>query len=48
MDRIMQVLNSSKDDGGVLDGGVDTDQSANTMTIHVTEVNDAQLQKMMI
>ena len=29
-----------KDDGGTLNGGVDTDQSANTMTINVTAVND--------
>src|SRR5690606_18673597 len=30
-----------QDDGGVTDGGVDTDQSANVVTINVTEVNDA-------
>ncbi len=30
-----------KDDGGTLDGGIDTDQSPNTMTIDVTSVNDA-------
>src|SRR5207302_1954500 len=30
-----------QDNGGVLNGGVDTDQSANTMTINVTSVNDA-------
>src|SRR5204863_451057 len=30
-----------KDNGGVANGGVDTDQSANTMTINVTSVNDA-------
>ncbi len=29
-----------RDDGGVLGGGVDLDQSANTMTINVTPVND--------
>ena len=30
-----------QDDGGVADGGVDLDQSPNTMTVDVTEVNDA-------
>ncbi len=30
-----------RDDGGTANGGVDTDQSANTMTIDVTSVNDA-------
>ena len=30
-----------KDNGGLANGGVDTDQSANTMTINVTAVNDA-------
>ena len=30
-----------KDDGGTADGGVDTDQSPNTITFNVTEVNDA-------
>ncbi|MCP5012902.1 MAG: hypothetical protein GY942_23235, partial [Aestuariibacter sp.] len=30
-----------QDDGGVVNGGVDTDQSANTITIDVTGVNDA-------
>ena len=30
-----------KDDGGIANGGVDTDQTPNTMTIDVTEVNDA-------
>ncbi|MEC7028244.1 MAG: Ig-like domain-containing protein, partial [Pseudomonadota bacterium] len=30
-----------QDDGGTADGGVDTDQSANTMTIDVTPINDA-------
>src|SRR4029078_2993012 len=30
-----------KDDGGVANSGVDTDQSPNTMTISVTTVNDA-------
>ncbi|MCP5016988.1 MAG: hypothetical protein GY938_17230, partial [Ketobacter sp.] len=30
-----------QDDGGTANGGVDTDQSANTMTIDVTAVNDA-------
>ncbi len=29
-----------QDDGGVANGGVDTDASANTMTIDVTSVND--------
>ncbi len=32
-----------QDDGGVANGGVDTDQSANTITIDVTAVNDAPL-----
>ncbi|MEC7028746.1 MAG: cadherin-like domain-containing protein, partial [Pseudomonadota bacterium] len=31
-----------QDDGGTANTGVDTDQSANTMTIDVTSVNDAQ------
>ena len=30
-----------QDDGGTANGGVDLDQSANTMTINVTSVNDA-------
>ena len=30
-----------KDDGGILNSGQDTDQSANTMTVNVTAVNDA-------
>src|SRR5207245_18386 len=30
-----------QDDGGTANGGQDTDQSANTMTINVTSVNDA-------
>src|SRR5439155_194724 len=30
-----------QDDGGTLNGGVDLDPSANTMTINVTSVNDA-------
>ena len=30
-----------QDDGGVVNGGVDTDQTANTITIDVTAVNDA-------
>ena len=30
-----------RDDGGVADGGQDTDQSANTLTVNVTSVNDA-------
>src|SRR5438045_418662 len=30
-----------KDNGGVANGGVDTYQSANTITINVTSVNDA-------
>jgi len=30
-----------RDDGGTSNGGVDTDQSANTITFNVTEVNDA-------
>ena len=30
-----------QDDGGTANGGVDLDQSANTMTIDVTAVNDA-------
>src|SRR5439155_1046820 len=30
-----------QDDGGTVSGGVDLDQSANTMTINVTSVNDA-------
>src|SRR5439155_998634 len=30
-----------QDDGGTANGGVDTDQSANTLTIDVTSVNDA-------
>jgi hypothetical protein len=30
-----------QDDGGTANGGVDTDQTANTMTIDVTAVNDA-------
>jgi Ca2+-binding RTX toxin-like protein len=30
-----------QDDGGVADGGVDRDQSPNTMTVDVTPVNDA-------
>ncbi|MEM6811121.1 MAG: cadherin-like domain-containing protein [Pseudomonadota bacterium] len=30
-----------QDDGGTADGGIDTDQSPNTMTIDVTSVNDA-------
>ncbi|MBL8711681.1 MAG: cadherin domain-containing protein, partial [Alphaproteobacteria bacterium] len=30
-----------RDDGGTVNGGVDTDQSANTMTVAVTSVNDA-------
>jgi len=30
-----------KDDGGTANGGIDTDASANTMTIDVTAVNDA-------
>src|SRR5439155_931645 len=30
-----------QDDGGTSDGGVDLDQSANTITINVTSVNDA-------
>src|SRR5439155_1699304 len=29
-----------QDDGGTANGGVDLDQSANTMTINVTSVND--------
>ncbi len=29
-----------QDDGGTANGGVDTDASANTMTIDVTSVND--------
>src|SRR5947208_1346884 len=31
-----------QDDGGVVNGGVDVDQSANTLTIDVTSVNDAR------
>ncbi|MCF6807836.1 DUF4347 domain-containing protein, partial [Thiotrichales bacterium 19S9-11] len=30
-----------KDDGGTANGGIDTDQSANTITFNVTAVNDA-------
>ena len=30
-----------QDDGGILNGGVDLDQSPNTMTVNVTAVNDA-------
>jgi hypothetical protein len=30
-----------RDDGGIANGGVNLDQSANTMTIDVTSVNDA-------
>ena len=30
-----------QDDGGIANGGVDLDQSANTMSIDVTAVNDA-------
>ena len=30
-----------QDDGGTANGGVDLDQSANTITINVTSVNDA-------
>src|SRR5439155_12398775 len=30
-----------QDDGGTANGGVDLDQSANTMTVNVTSVNDA-------
>src|SRR4051794_22525304 len=30
-----------QDNGGTANGGVDLDQSANTMTINVTSVNDA-------
>jgi hypothetical protein len=30
-----------QDDGGTANGGVDTDQSANTITVNVTAVNDA-------
>ncbi|WP_292040150.1 putative Ig domain-containing protein [Massilia sp. UBA6681] len=30
-----------QDDGGTADGGADTDASANTLTVHVTPVNDA-------
>ena len=30
-----------QDDGGTANGGVDTDPSANTITIDVTSVNDA-------
>src|SRR4029077_14396333 len=30
-----------RDDGGTADGGQDTDQSANTLTVDVTSVNDA-------
>src|SRR5207248_3325678 len=30
-----------QDDGGIANGGVDLDQSANTMTVNVTSVNDA-------
>src|SRR5207249_3494615 len=30
-----------EDNGGTANGGVDTDQSANTLTIDVTSVNDA-------
>ena len=30
-----------QDDGGTANGGVDLDQTANTMTINVTSVNDA-------
>ncbi|MCL6730990.1 cadherin-like domain-containing protein, partial [Sphingomonas hankyongi] len=30
-----------QDNGGVANGGVDLDQSANTLTINVTSVNDA-------
>src|SRR5207302_827412 len=29
-----------KDDGGTANGGVDTDQSPNTLTINVTSIND--------
>ena len=32
-----------QDDGGVANGGVDTDQSANTITIDVTAVNDVPM-----
>src|SRR5436309_2984908 len=31
-----------EDDGGTSNGGVDLDQSANTLTINVTSVNDAR------
>ena len=30
-----------QDDGGTANGGVDLDQSPNTMTVNVTSVNDA-------
>ncbi len=30
-----------RDNGGTANGGVNTDQSANTMTVDVTSVNDA-------
>ena len=30
-----------RDDGGTANGGIDTDQSANTITVNVTPVNDA-------
>jgi hypothetical protein len=30
-----------QDDGGTADGGIDTDPTPNTMTLHVTPVNDA-------
>src|SRR5438552_5508444 len=30
-----------QDNGGIANGGVDLDQSANTMTVNVTSVNDA-------
>src|SRR5438552_5009584 len=31
-----------QDDGGIANGGVDLDQSANTMTVDVTSVKDGQ------